>query len=367
MKELIFMFIVAKALLYVCFALLMGSFILYSVPRRNRPEIFISKKFILILIALTPLFGIGELVRLTMHLGEDFGYWLTFQNIVFSFEVGKGWLFLTGISVLLFFMVLFNDIKEDRFFAGLAVFLIAGMGVSVGYASHAASLESLGFLAHSLHFIAVITWSGVLLVSGYFSKGEGPSLSFYKWFTPLAVACLATVIGAGLWLMNYIVPEYVNSYLLDYGQALLIKHVLLFIIVIYSLINGIWLKKKLKKGMTGLALNKWIKTEGIFLFLAFVATALMTQQTPPHDVADTLKMEDPSKLFTFSTGLIPGDNPMLSISFSIMSLVWLAFALVLVLSMFVTIKRDKSMVLAVVASILAASAIYLAIMSSVSL
>ncbi|WP_416729441.1 copper resistance D family protein [Fictibacillus sp. JL2B1089] len=361
------MFIVAKALLYVCFALLMGSFILYSVQKRNRPEIFISKKFILILIALTPLFGIGELVRLTMHLGEDFGYWLTFQNIVFSFEVGKGWLFLTGIAVLLFFMVLFNDIKEDRFFSGLAVFLVAGMGVSVGYASHAASLESLGFLAHSLHFIAVITWSGVLLVSGYFSKGEGPSLSFYKWFTPLAVACLATVIGAGLWLMNYIVPEYVNSYLLDYGQALLIKHVLLFIIVIYSVINGIWLKKRLMKGTTGLALNKWIKTEGIFLFLAFVATALMTQQTPPHDVADTLKMEDPSKLFTFSTGLIPGDNPMLSISFSIMSLVWLASALVLVLSMFVTIKRDKSMVLAVVASILAVSAIYIAIMSSVSL
>ncbi|MED1862194.1 CopD family protein [Fictibacillus nanhaiensis] len=361
------MFFVAKAMLYVCFSLLMGAFILYTVPRTSRPEIYITKKLILILIAIIPLFGIGELVRLTMHLGEDFGYWLTFQNIVFSFEVGKGWLFLTGISVLLFFMVLFNDIKEDRFFAGLAVFLIGGMGVSVGYASHAASLESLGFLAHSLHFIAVITWSGVLLVSGYFSRGEGPNLSFYKWFTPLAVVCLATVIGAGLWLMNYIVPEYVNSYLLDYGQALLIKHILLFIIVFYSLINGIWLKKRLNQGMSGLSLKKWMKAEGILLFSAFVATALMTQQTPPHDVADTLKMEDPSKLFTFSTGLIPGDNPMLSFSFSLMSLVWLALAVVLVLSIFATIKRNKSMILAVVASFLAASAIYIAVMSSVSL
>ncbi len=354
-------------MLYMCFALLMGSFILYSVPRESRMEIFISKKLILFLIAFTPLFGIGELVRLTMHLGEDFGYWMTFQNIVFSFEVGKGWLFLTGISVLLFFLVLFNDIKEDRFFAGLAVFLTAGMGISVGYASHAASLESLGFLAHSLHFIAVITWSGVLLVSGYFSKGKGPSLSFYKWFTPLAIGCLATVIGAGLWLMNYIVPEYVNSYLLDYGQALLIKHVLLFIIIIYSLINGIWLKKRLKEGTTGLALNKWIKAEGIFLFLAFVTTALMTQQTPPHDVADTLKMEEPSRLFTIFSGIVPGENPMLSFNFSMMSLVWLIGAIVLVFSVFATIKQNKSSILAIVASLLAASAIYLAIMSSVSL
>ncbi|MBN3554431.1 CopD family protein [Fictibacillus nanhaiensis] len=361
------MFIVAKAMLYVCFTLLMGAFILYSVPRESRPSIFISKKFILLLIAFTPLFGIGELIRLTMHLGEDFGYWMTFQNIVFSFEVGKGWLFLTGISVLLFFMVLFNDIKEDRFFAGLAVFLTTGMGISVGYASHAASLESLGFLAHSLHFIAVITWSGVLLVSGYFSKGEGPSLSFYKWFTPLAVGCLVTVIGAGLWLMNYIVPQYVNSYLLDYGQALLIKHILLLIIVLYSLINGIWLKKRLKEGTTGLALNKWIKAEGIFLFLAFVTTAVMTQQTPPHDVADTLKMEEPSRLFTLFSGIVPGDNPMLSFDFSVMSLVWLAGAVVLVLSVVATVKQNKSIVLAIVASILAASATYLAIISSVSL
>ncbi len=360
------MFIAAKALLYLCFAILMGAFILYAVPHTKRPKIRISKKVLIVLVALIPIFGVGELVRLIMHLGEDIGYWVTFQNIVFSFEVGKGWLFLTGISILLFFMVLFNDIEEDRFFAGLSLFLLAGMGISVGYSSHAASLESLGFLAHTLHFLAVITWSGVLLVTGFFSRGKGFELSFYKWFTPLAIICLFTVIGAGLWLMSYIVPEYVNGYMLNYGQALLIKHILLFVIVFYSLINGVWLKKRIREGTNTATLLKWIKAEGIILFLAFVATAVMSQQTPPHDVAETLQMQEPSKLFTFVTGLIPGDNPALSFDFSMMSIVWSAFAILLLSAIFISIKRNRSIALVVTASVLAASVIYLAVMSSLS-
>lgn len=361
------MFIVAKALLYLCFSILIGAFILYSLPKPSSPVIRITKKWLLILIALVPVFGIGELLRLTLYLGEDFGYWLTFQNIVFSFEVGKGWLFLTGISVLLFFMVLFNEIKEERFFAGLSLVLLTGMAVSVGYASHAASLSQLGIIAHSLHFIAVTAWSGILLVTGFFSSGKNPGQSFYTWFTPFALICLLTVIGAGLWLMSYIVPEYVNGYMLDYGQALLIKHILLFIVVFYSLINGVWLKKKLKEGNSTFPLLKWIKAEGIVLFLVFAATAVMSQQTPPHDVAETLKMEKPSQLFSFVTGMNPGANPNLGIDLSLMSFVWLFMGVILLIGVFIGIKRKIGFLPAFAGSILAACSLYLAVMSSLSL
>ncbi|MBY6036764.1 CopD family protein [Fictibacillus nanhaiensis] len=360
------MFIVAKLLLYLCFSILMGAFILYSVPKKMRPEIKLLKKWVLLLVALVPILGSGDLLRLTLYLGEDIGYWITFQNILFSFEVGKGWLFLTGISTLLFFMVLFNDV-EERFFAGLSLFLLTGMTFSLGYSSHAASLGSLGFLAHTLHFLAVIIWTGVLLVTGFFSRGNGPATSFYKWFTPLALVCLFTTIGMGLWLMSYIVPEYVNSYMLDYGQALLIKHILLFIVVLYSLINGVWLKRKMKEEGSSFSGLKWIKAEGIVLFLVFVATAVMSQQTPPHDVAQTLKMEEPSKLFTFVSGINPGDNPALAFHISIASLGWLSVAVVLSLSIFLGIKRKMGTIPVLALSLLAASAFYLAVMSSLSL
>ncbi|MCM3718192.1 copper resistance D family protein [Fictibacillus phosphorivorans] len=361
------MFIVAKAMLYLCFSILIGACILYSVPITKRPEICIKKSWLLLLVAVVPIFGIGELMRLTLYLGEGIGYWLTFQNIIFSFELGKGWLFLTGITVLLFFMILFNDIGKERFFAGLSLFLLTGMALSIGYASHAASLDSFGIVAHSLHFLAVTAWSGTLLTVGFFSKGEGPGVAFYKWFTPFALMCLFIVIGAGLWLMSYIVPEYVNGYMLNYGQALLIKHVLLFVVIFYSVINGIWLKKKRLSGEGSLSIKRWIKVEGILLFFVFAATAVMSQQTPPHDVAQTLKMEKPSSLFSLITGLNPGENPMLKIDLSLLSFGWLFACIVLLAGVFMGIKRKIGFLPVFIVSILAAGSLYLAVMSSLSL
>lgn len=361
------MFIAAKAMLYLCFSILIGVSILYAVPKNMRPEVRIKQGWLVLLIASVPVFGMGELLRLTLHLGEDFGYWLTFQNIVLSFEAGKGWLFLTGISILLFFMVIFNEIREERFFAVLALVLLTGMTVSIGYSSHAASLSSFGFLAHSLHFLAVTAWSGILLAVGFFSKENNPGLSFYKWFTPFALSCLFIVIGAGIWLMSYIVPEYVNGYILNYGQALLIKHILLFVIVFYSLINGVWLKRKLKKGDSSLSLMKWMRAEGILLFLVFVTTAVMSQQTPPHNLEDTLKVEKPSPLFSFITGLNPGDNPILKIELSIISFVGLFATIILLSGVFIGINRKMGLLPVLTGSILAACALYLAVMSSLSL
>jgi putative copper resistance protein D len=361
------MFIAAKAILYLSYAFLIGTLILYTVPKEMRPELKITKKWLLLFIAFVPVFGIGELIRLTLYLGSDFGYWTTFQNIILTFEVGKGWLFLTSLSILLFFMALFNDVDNERFFSVLSLVLTVGMAISIGFSSHAASLSSLGLVAHTLHFLAVTIWSGVLLVIGFFSKGKEPFLSFYRWFTPLALVCLLTVIGAGLWLMSYIVPEYVNSYMLDYGQALLIKHVLLFVVVFYSLINGIWIKRKLTETPLSFPFLKWIRVEGIILFLVFVTTAVMSQQTPPHDVAETLKMEHPSNLFTFMTGLIPGDNPVLYFDLSIKSIGWLLASLLFLAAIFIGIKKNLSIIVVTFSSLLAAFALYLVVMSSLSL
>jgi putative copper export protein len=339
--------------------------VLFMVPENKRPSIHMPKKWLLILIALIPLFGIGELIRLTLYLGEDFGYWMTFENIVTSFEVGKGWMFLTGISVLLFFMVMFNDIEKERFFSTLSFVLLCGMAVSIGYASHAATLSVIGIFAHILHFLAVTIWPGILLVTGFFSRGKTSFIAFYKWFTPVAMICLLTVIGAGLWLMSYIVPEYVNSYMLDYGQALLIKHVLLLTVVIYSIMNGIWIKKKLLKENTFPVL-KWIKAEGIILLFIFVATAVMSQQTPPHDVAQTLQMQEPSKLFSVVTGLQPDANPVLLFHLSLKTFGWLAAAVFFLAAIVLGIKKNKGMTLVLIASLFAAVAFYLMIMSSLS-
>ncbi|OYD56352.1 hypothetical protein CGZ90_17870, partial [Fictibacillus aquaticus] len=336
------MLYIAKALLYVVFAVMAGTFVLYSVSPEKRPGISVPKNIILACIILVPVLAIGPLVQTALMLSEDFGFYESFSSILTTFEVGHGWMIVTGVSFLLFFLNVFNDVREDRFFAVLSLFLMAVIGAAQGYASHAASLNDAGGMAaHTLHFLAVSVWTGVLLVAGWSAKNEERFTAFYKWFTPLAIICLAVVIGAGLWLMKYIVPEYYNSWILSYGQALLIKHVLLVSVVFYSLINGVWIARKLKNGSEFRPL-KWIKAESVVMVLIFAATAVMGQQIPPHSIEETLKTTKPSPLFTFfyegavtpQTDLFLKSSPA-AIGLAALAAAWFMFA-------FYMIRKNRS-------------------------
>ena len=44
--------------------------------------------------------------------------------------------------------------------------------------------------------------------------------------------------------------DYPDSWMIPYGQALLIKHLLIIPLLVYVLINSILMKKKLKKDLT---------------------------------------------------------------------------------------------------------------------
>jgi putative copper resistance protein D len=47
--------------------------------------------------------------------------------------------------------------------------------------------------------------------------------------------------------MQMIIPEYINSWILSYGQALLIKHLLIVPVMVFALFNGFYMKSKLAK------------------------------------------------------------------------------------------------------------------------
>ncbi|MFC7370924.1 copper resistance D family protein [Fictibacillus iocasae] len=356
----------AKALLYVVFSVLSGAFVLYSVHPEKRPAVSLHKNVLLVCIILVPLLSMGPLLQTTFLLGEDFGYSEAFKSILTSFEVGHGWLMLTGISFLLFFLNVFNDVREDRFFAVLSLVLMAVMAAAQGYASHAASLNDTGGMAaHTLHLIAVSVWTGVLIVVGWASKNEEHFSAFYKWFTPVALICLAAVIGAGIWLMNYIVPEYYNSWILSYGQALLVKHVLLIAVVFYSIINGIWIARKLN-GTTPFHPLKWIKAESLVMMLIFAATAVMGQQVPPHSIEETLKTENPSFFFSyFYEGVITPEMDVslhvtaAGMAFAILSAAWYVFA-------YYIIRRDRSYASAALLTVFGSLSLYTAIMLSIN-
>ena len=220
--------IVTEAILYVCFSLLVGGLLTNAVPSDRKPPVRIPKPLLAASALSVGVLSFGPVYAVATYLAGEIVFWTILRSVVFDFQVGKAWLMTLAVSLILFFLISFNDLSRSRLLSRVAIGWAGLLIILVGWASHAASQAPVaGFIAHTLHFAAVCTWTGILLTIGWFSKEPTHWEAFLRWFTPLAIVCVVVAAAAGLWLMQIIVPEYVNSWLLPYGQALLVKHLLL--------------------------------------------------------------------------------------------------------------------------------------------
>lgn len=291
---------ITEVLLYLCFSILMGSFLMYLIPSPFRPEIHVPKGILMAASGGIAIFSFVPVLQVVLHLYHEIGLERTFQAVVFTFEVGKAWIFTYILSNLLFIYIIWFDYRKFRRYSLIGLIFVLFLALSLGWSSHAGSLDQVkGFIAHTLHFISVCLWVGVLIIAGWFSKNDENWARFLKWFTPLAMGCFATVILTGFVLMTLIVDfqDYTNAWILSYGQALLIKHLLIIPLMVYAFMNGFLIKKKLN-AHTDFNPIPWTKAESMVILLIFSATAVLGQQAPPHDIITTIKSSGASKLFT---------------------------------------------------------------------
>ena len=82
---------ISESLLYLCFSLLMGAFIIQLIPERLKPEIRIPKRLIQLAVLGIVFFSAAPVIRVILFLYEDIGLMLTMQNVLGGFEVGKAW------------------------------------------------------------------------------------------------------------------------------------------------------------------------------------------------------------------------------------------------------------------------------------
>ncbi|MFJ5769859.1 copper resistance D family protein [Psychrobacillus sp. NPDC093180] len=290
---------ISEALVYTCFALLMGSYIFSLFPADLKPKIIISKQIKLIAVAGIVIFSFAPLISLVTFLYEDYGLWQTLKSIIFTFEVGKSWLFLAIISIILGMYICFFDKKTASIYSVIGIILIFVLIAVLGMAGHASSISPVkGFITHFMHFASVVVWVGILLIVSWFSLNTENWVNFLKWFHIMALYCFAIVIITGLSLMNLSMEwsAYTDSWMLSYGQSLLIKHLLIIPLVGYAFVNGIVMKRKLQKEES-FDPRPWAKVEFFVILLIFVATGAMSQQSPPSNLADILSSEGISPLF----------------------------------------------------------------------
>ncbi|MCI3927040.1 CopD family protein [Paenibacillus sp. TRM 82003] len=172
----------------------------------------------------------------------------------------------------------------------------AGLAVSTAAATHAATLSTAAFLAQAAHLLAVSAWLGGLLVVGWFAappeRAAAGWRSFYGWYTPLAVACVVIVVATGFVLMDAFSNAYVSAWTLDYGQVLLLKHLLFVPLLAFAAVNGLWIGPKAKRAGAGepggFDPRPWLRAESVIALALFAASAALSRQAPPHNLEETL-------------------------------------------------------------------------------
>lgn len=357
--------IITQTLLYLCFSLSLGSFLLYLIPRTHRPDIQVPKGALMMATGGIAIFSFFPVLQLILYLSPDIGFAQTFQSVLFTFEVGKAWVFTYFVSNLLFLFVVWFDYQNKALYAWIGIILTLILILALGWSSHASSIEQVnGFLTHSVHFIAVSVWVGILIVVSWFSSNYSNWLKFLKWFTPVALVCFTSTIVTGLILMTFVVEfkDYTNSWMIPYGQALLIKHILIIPLLVYAAINSYLIKKKLKKNIN-FNPKPWTRAESIVILLIFSATAALGQQSPPHETTVTSGVV--SKLFTilYQGQFQPEMTVQLVLNLSSITLILLAI-LFLVLTVFSFIKKAPT-VLSFLMNVLLVVCVYLALLLSI--
>lgn len=209
--------IITEILLYISFSLLMGGLLTYAIPQAKRPTIDIPKKLLLQSVALIPTFSFAPLMETNIILSENLGFWVSLQSIIFSFEIGKAWLFTLGVSIVLYILIHKNDLENNPSIVRTAIFLTVLLALGIGYAGHASSITQwFGFVVHSVHFLAVIIWVGLMLMIAWFSKDHTNWQAFLKWFTPLAMICVVILTIAGYLTMGIDIQNYDNPNALSF-------------------------------------------------------------------------------------------------------------------------------------------------------
>lgn len=300
------MIYVSESLLYICFSLLIGHSLLLSINVKNKPVIVMPAYLIPLCIIFIPLFSYSPIHAVALENAAAFKlrYFEMAKSIILDLPLGQAWLWTLLGSIGLLCIHIIPVFKQDKHMPKISLLIIMLLAIWLGYGSHAASLSTIkGLLIHTVHFLGVILWLGVLFIVAWFSRPPYHWPAFLKWFSPFAISNVLLIIIAGLTLMSLMVTQYVNSWILPYGQMLLLKHLSIVPLLWLALTNGFLYKKYFLKQLSLHSEDssylpfKWLRVESILAVIVLIFTAIMGQQAPPHTLTETLQTESPSQLF----------------------------------------------------------------------
>lgn len=344
----------SDVLLYISFSILAGWIVLQFIPTDKKPVISPSKPLLLVSIAGIALFSLAPVIELTIFLENGEGWIASFFDVLIHFRTGNGWV-LTALFCVIFFLSLYYGSSKFMNAYYLAILILL-----LGFYSHVSTVNLWGgFLSHTIHFFVMAMWAGVLIHITWFTAKEVNWQEFKAWFTPFAIGCFVVLIGSGIVIMLFFVDlsDYGSSWLLPYGQALLLKHLTIIPLVAAAFINGFLSKKKMER--------TWLKVESFLLLLVFGITGYMSKLAPPHNINNTFRSEGAAPFVEILKGpqFLPIDS---SVSFSLNGVLLIALGLACLVLMVLGYKKALSPWLSLLFGVSFVIAVYIGLMMNIS-
>ncbi|GAF64843.1 putative copper export protein [Bacillus sp. TS-2] len=355
------MVIASNLFLYLGYSIAMGLAVVQLQTLTNLKVQF-KKTLYYGSMSIIPLASFLPILDLSKSMSATFGlsFLEAIRMVLTTFQVGHAWIFISVLSVISISVSFFPKMK-GRATIILQIILLVLIAFFISWSSHSGSSQGLsGILTHMLHFVGFAIWIGPLFVLAWLTQPIHTLEKFHKWFSPLAFSGFMLIIISGLLLMNQLVPSYVNSWTVSYGQSLLIKHLFFIPLVLFGIRHAFLLSWNLSKLSNQQYLTSF-KIESVIALAIFAISAYMTEQVPPAE-GDLSAELSPLYRF-FQQGDILFANS-ITIHFSITSLIMLLLSLGLIFSLgWLLIKRNH-LVLALIGSLTVIILIYIAFMTS---
>lgn len=277
--------IFSQAILYVCFSLLVGTFVLQLVPLQYRPTIHVPSKVLLWSAGLIPVATFIPVLHIVLYISPRLGFWYSLKVVLSTYTIGLAWS-ITFLIASILLLILIAAIQQDKItsksISALMIFLLFGLIAMVAWSSHASALNvALGIISDFIHLAAVSIWAGTLLIIGWYTTDTSNWGKFLAWFSVLAISCLGATAVSGFLLIDVLVSDYVNSWIVSYGQGIFLKHLFIIPLVFYAAFNGLFVKYKISKDTLYNPI-RGVKIESLMLLSIFILTAAFSQSSPPH-------------------------------------------------------------------------------------
>ncbi|MBS2967764.1 CopD family protein [Metabacillus sp. KIGAM252] len=268
------------------------------IPEAKKPDIHVPKRWMQLATLGVAVFSFSPVLELASRFYETKGFFGAIVQVIKDFQIGQMWALALVLIIMFYLFITFAPIFDDVQYRTISLFFVISLIFSISVNSHTASLSGYGILYHAIHFLTMSVWIGILLQVSWFSKNSRNWLSFLKWFNPVAMILVVLVIFTGFLLMTLLmnVAEYPQTWALNYGQYLLIKHLIVIPVLVFGFLNGFYMKRRLQRGSDGDP-RRWTKTESLFLLIVFPVTGLLGQQEPPHNIEVTKASDGISPLF----------------------------------------------------------------------